>query len=236
MKRLVWVFACVWIGCSGAQETPAREESSSGSEFHLDLGEERDDGMILEGLDGTIEPSAVEAGVSSVVPSIMECFGSRYDAVEVLSGDFTLGFRIARDGSVMSARLLRSTVGDRETERCIVHVARTIRFAKPKGGEADATHSLGMELPEDVRPPVSWPVEKAQKLVSSNGGPSLKLRCGAEAAELLVTAYVRRGGKAIAVGAAGDVEAHALDCVADAVSGWRFADPGSYPAKVSFTF
>jgi hypothetical protein len=237
MKRLTLMFVCVWMGCGSSEPTSASEERSSGSEFRVGSGGEHDDdGFQIEGLDGTIDPGAVEAGVNSVITSIAECFGARYDEVEVLSGDFTLAFRIARDGSVMTARLLRSTIGDRETERCIVRVARTIRFAKPSGGEAEASHTLGLDLPDDVRPPVTWPVAKAQNLVSSNGGPSLKVRCGAETAELSVTAYVNPGGRALAVGAAGDVEAMALDCVANAVRGWRFSDPGSYPAKVSFSF
>jgi hypothetical protein len=240
MKRLTWAIACVCMGCGGAETASDREETSSGAEsFRLDSdtdGDGDDDGIAIEGLDGTIDPHSVEVAVNGSIPSFAECFGARYGDLDVLSGEFTLGFRIARDGSVITARLLQSTVGDRETEHCIVRVARKVRFAKPNGGEAEASHSLAMELPDDVRPPVLWPVAKAQNLVSSNGGPALKVRCGAESAELLVTAYVQRGGRAMAVGASGDVEATALDCVADAVSGWRFADPGSYPAKVSFSF
>jgi hypothetical protein len=71
--------------------------------------------------------------------------------------------------------------------------------------------------------------------VSANGGPSLKHRCGVES-EVFVTAYVGRGGRPLSVGAAGDAEGTALDCVAKAVSAWKFPDPGSYPAKVSFSF
>jgi hypothetical protein len=238
MKRLTWVVACIWAGCGGsAATTPQSEERSSGAEpFHLTTESEADDGFEVEGLDGSIDAHSVEVAVNASISSFAECFGSRYDAVEVLSGDFTIGFRIARDGAVITARLLRSNVGDRETEHCLVRVARNVRFPRPNGGEADASHSLTMELPEDVRPPVTWPVDKSQKLVSTNGGAALKLHCGAEAAEVVVTAYVRRGGKVISVGASGDVEASALDCLADGVKGWRFSDPGSYPAKVSVTF
>jgi hypothetical protein len=238
MKRLTWVFAWFWLGCGGsAATTPEREESSSGSEpFHLVTESEQDDGFEVEGLDGSIDAHSVEVAVNASIPSFAECFGARYDAVDVLSGDFTIGFRIARDGSVITARLLRSNVGDRETEHCLVRVALRVRFPKPNGGEADASHSLSMELPEDVRPPVTWPVDKAQKLVSTNGGAALKLHCGAESAEVVVTAYVRRGGRVISVGASGDVETSALDCLAHGVSSWRFSDPGSYPAKVSITF
>lgn len=239
MKRLATLIMIGLTGCGGGSEASRGETEEwtvgserTASESHV----ERDDGMQVEGLEGTIDPAAVEAGVSSALQSIVGCFGERYDELEVLSGDFTLGFRIARDGSVISARLLDSTVGDRETERCVVRAARAIRFTRPSNGEAEASHSLGIDLPDDVRPPVSVPVAQAQRLVSSNGGHALKLRCGAEAAELAVTAYVAPGGRAMAVGAAGDVESRALDCVADAVRGWRFSDPGSYPAKVTIAF
>ncbi|NLY93453.1 MAG: AgmX/PglI C-terminal domain-containing protein [Myxococcales bacterium] len=247
MKRLVCVVLWAAMGCGASETEPTASAptsgggsgtSSAGGEWRASASPEpeaRDDGFAVEGLDGTISPQAVEAGVSSVLPAITDCFAARYDALEVLSGDFTLGFRIARDGRVASVKLLQSTVGDRETERCIVRAARTIRFAKPTGGEADASQSLGLDLPDDVRPPVAWPRERGARLVSANGGPSLKHRCGVES-EVFVTAYVGRGGRPLAVGAAGDAEGTALDCVAKAVSAWKFPDPGSYPAKVSFSF
>jgi hypothetical protein len=54
---------------------------------------------------------------------------------------------------------------------------------------------------------------------------------------VVVTAYVAPGGTVMAAGAsAADPEMlEKLDCVTEHVKSWDLPDPGSYPAKVTFS-
>lgn len=216
------------IGEAGAMASDASRAGAGGERTSRPY-EEADDGMIVEGLDGTIRPEAVEDGVRSVLPQMFDCFTARYDDLEILSGDVTIGFRIAIDGRVASAKLLSSTLGDRETERCILSAARTIRFSRPSGGEAEATHSFGVALPEDTRAPEVWPSQRVSRQLG--GGAALR-SCGRGEGPLTAAIYIGPGGRPLAAGASGDLDDRALDCVAKKLSSLRYDDPGSYPAKV----
>lgn len=235
---LLGVIAAGALSLSGCGGSDSGEGSPTSAGPHeLSVGGERegrdaaeaDDGIVIEGLDGTIRPEAVEDGVRSVLPRMFECFTARYDALEVLGGDVTIGFRIAVDGRVAWAKLLHSTLGDRETERCILAAARTIRFARPHGGEAEASHSFGVALPEDTRAPEVWPSQRVSRQLGN--GASLRT-CGTVEGPLTAAIYIGPGGRALSAGASGDMDDRALDCVAKKLSALRFDDPGSYPAKV----
>lgn len=207
----------------------SEQPASAGGERTSQSAGEDDDGILIEGLDGTIRPEAVEDGVHSVLPQMFDCFTSRYDELEVLGGEVTIGFRIAIDGRVASAKMLRSTLGDRATERCILNIARTIRFTRPHGGEAEASHSFGVALPEDTRAPEVWPSQRVSRQL---GNGSALRACGAAEGPLTAAIYIGPGGRPLAAGASGDMDDRALDCVAKKLSSLRFDDPGSYPAKV----
>jgi hypothetical protein len=241
MNRLepaVMLAALVALGalpaCAGASgdATPDEGSATAGSEAPE---AEPDDGMQIEGTLGTISEAAIQDGIQRNLPRISRCFSDRYDAVEVLGGHMDMAFRIKMDGNVRWVYLRDSTVGDRETERCILNVLSRIQFRRPHGGEAEFVTPLDLDPPEDVRPPVEWQPSRVAELVSTEGAALLE-RCGAQGQAFHVTAYVAPGGQALAAGAAvetPDVE-EPLDCVAEGVRSWTWPDPGSYPAKVSF--
>lgn len=233
---VVFSGALALVGCGGSEASgggsgiePGAQRASEGGERARGESQDADDGILIEGLDGTIRPEAVEDGVHSVLPQMFDCFTARYDDLEVLAGEVTIGFRIAVDGRVAAAKLLKSTLGDRVTERCILSIARTIRFSRPNGGEAEASHSFGVALPEDTRAPEIWPSQRASRQLGN--GASLK-SCGSVEGALTAAIYIGPGGRPLAAGASGDMDDRALDCVANKLSSLRFDDPGSYPAKI----
>ena len=240
MKRFVAVLACVMsvgvgslgAGCGGEEEqTVVTEEETTGAETR----EERDDGVEVEGLMGTIRADEVERGVQTRMLGFQRCFQQRYDAVEMLGGHFQMAFRVRRDGTVLWVYPKASTVGDRPTERCLLDAAAEIHFPRPHGGEAEFSYSLELDPLDDVRPAEPWDPAHVSTTIAEEK-PGLVESCGEGAWS--VTAYVAPGGEVMAVGAASDeldvASAEHLDCVTQTVASWTLPDPGSYPAKVTF--
>jgi len=191
----------------------------------------------IEGLMGTISADTVERGIEPRMGRFLRCFQDRYGSLDVLGGSFVMSFRVHADGSVRWVFPSESTVGDRETERCLLHVASGIHFHAPHGGEAEFTYPLSLDTADDVRPPLNWDEARVSDALSTGGSGLLSsCRPAGSRAAYRVTAYVMPGGTVEAAGAAtDDAEAiDSLDCVAQAVRGWSMPDPGSYPAKVHF--
>ena len=218
------------IGCGSESEVETTEttEDTTGSEETV----RRDDGVQIQGLMGTIDADEVRMTIEPKLTRFMRCFSRRYNDIEILGGHIHMNFRVDVEGNVLWVFPNESTIGDRETERCLVETAAAIRFPRPRGGEAEFGYPLDLDPPEDVRPPVAWGESSISDVLEANRG-SLR-ECGSGYS---VTMYIGPGGEVMAAGAAADERTGAenLDCVTDAVSQWEMPDPGSYPAKVSFS-
>ena len=238
MTKTWWfALAAVVAGCGGSSEETESSEGFTAVE-PTGGGEERDDGVHIQGLMGTVSPEDVQLALEPKMGRFAQCFATRYGDLELLGGHFQMSFRVGRDGSVEWVFPRRSTVGDRATERCLLDVARATRFRSPRGGDAaEFNWSLDFDPPEDVRPPFNWNADNAGDALAELG-PDVMSECrpGGLRARYLVTAYVAPGGNVMSAGAAADAPeaAESLDCVSDAVTAWELPDPGSYPAKITF--
>lgn len=219
------------LGCGGEAEPESTETTveTSGSE---EPAPRRDDGVQVEGLMGTMDADEVRMTIEPKLTRFMRCFSRRYDEIEILGGHIHMSFRVDVEGNVLWVYPNESTIGDRETERCLVETAAAIRFPRPRGGEAEFGYPLDLDPPEDVRPPVAWGESSIADVLEANRASVAS--CGSG---YTVTMYVGPGGEVMAAGAAADEldDAANLDCVTDAVTEWEMPDPGSYPAKVSFS-
>jgi len=219
------------IGCGGDDEGEMAEstETTTGEEAPV---AERDDGVAITGLMGTIDADEVRMTIEPKLGRFMRCFSTRYQDIEILGGHIHMSFRVDIEGRVLWVFPNESSIGDRETERCLLETAKAIHFPRPHGGEAEFGYPLDLDPPEDVRPPVSWAESSVADTVERNRGSVAE--CGSG---FTVTAYVGPGGEVMAAGASTSelTNAENLDCVTDAVSQWEMPDPGSYPAKVSFS-
>lgn len=227
------VGVCAGVACGGGEEP---ETEATTTETHATTGDERpverNDGVGVEGLMGTISAMAVQRALEPKIGRFFSCFSQRSRDVEVLGGRIVLAFRIRTDGSVLWVYPRESNIGDRETERCMLEVAANTQFSRPQGGEAEFAYPLELDTAEDVRPPTFWDSSRVMSNVERVRGEIVD--CGS--GPFHVTVYVAPGGRVIAAGASTSeqTQSEALDCVADAVRGWAMPDPGSYPAKVSF--
>ncbi len=197
---------------------------------------ERRDGVAISGLMGTISAESVRDTLQLRQDRFLRCFTQRLDDVPMLGGTIELAFRVRVDGTVLWVYPRRSTVGDRDTERCVLDVASTARFRRPSGGEAEFRWPFEVGLADDVRPPLSWGPERVASPLA--GARDLATRCRAPgaASTFAITAYVGQGGQVLAAGGASSdaVGLAAVDCVLASVRAWALPDPGPHPAKLTF--
>jgi hypothetical protein len=229
--------AIAWLltlcACGGGPATePATPVQTSGAE----RADERESGMEVSGLLGTIPEREVEAALEPKLGSFQRCFTRGAEQVEFIAGQMEFYFRVGADGAVEWVYPRSSTVGHRATEQCLLAAAKTARFPRPEGGNAaEVAWSFEIDPPEDVRAPVQW---QAGDIASVLAEQRATLEgCGLPEGGLNITAYVARGGTVLAAGAAAQTRqaAEQIDCALGAIQSWPMPDPGSYPAKASFT-
>lgn len=234
MKRIgawwaVLALAAVGAGCGGGEATTeeAQPTSTSGSETHR----EADDGAQITGLMGTIPRDQVENTLNPRMMRFQRCLGN--SELDYLAGDIRLSFRIHTDGTVAWVFPAATTFGDRQTEQCILDVARQTRFPRPRGGEAEFSWGFGFDASEDVRPPLNWSADALGERMDDVA--SIARECNARGG-FEITAYIQPGGTVVAAGGSAPDAAseQALDCLLERVRAWEMPDPGSYPAKITF--
>jgi hypothetical protein len=193
----------------------------------------QDDALAVSGLLGTLSQQEIQGALEPRLPKFLRCATQRRGQVDVLAGALTMRFEIAVDGTVDHVQPAESTLGDRETERCMLEIAKATRFPAPHGGEAEFRWPLELPPDTDVRPPVEL-LPDPERAPLAAGRAELHARCGG--GPVLVTAYVEPTGQVLAAGVAASELAtpSELDCVAEGVRAFRFDSPGSYVGKLSF--
>ena len=235
MKYAVIAVLCFSIvGCGGGTTETASTTTTHASSSVTRDDPQPDDGSSITGLMGTISQQAVQDTLEPRMESFMHCFETRLTAVHFLGGEIRMAFRIHTDGTVMWVYPAESSLGDRDVETCILGVSQRAHFPHPHGGEAEFSWGFALDPPSDVRAPVSLASGGVDELIESQEN-AVRGQCGQ--GPYHVTAYVQPGGTVLAAGVATDSTdtASHLDCVATAVRGWHFPDPGSYAGKVSFS-
>lgn len=225
----------VWlaVGCGGSEPAPIDEPSevahSSGDERPRRARED----VQISGTMGTIPTRAIDERFELKQQAFLRCFFDGSENLEVLGGRIEFYIRVANDGSVRWVIPRASSVGDRATERCLLSLAARMKFPSPQGGD-EAEFAKAVEVDAAApRAPVAWDASRVAGVV--NQQQASIAACGEGA--FTVTAYVAPGGSVLAAGVA-IADEHgldALDCVSAAVKAWTLPDPGSYPAKVTFT-
>ncbi len=236
MKQCTFSCLCLVLGVAGCG---GGETASDDTEQSTTSGSERprpvEDNLAVSGLMGTIRQDQVENALNPRMGRFQRCFEQRMRAVELLGGSIRLAFRIHLDGSVAWVYPTETDVGDRDTERCILDVARSTRFPQPRGGEAEFHWGFGLDPDEGLRPPLSWGDDSLR--TAAEEVRALGRRCNARGPGHTITAYIEPGGAVLAAGGTMPDEngEDALECILEAVRAIAMPDPGSYPAKITFT-
>lgn len=108
---------------------------------------------------GSIDNNAVDGAFGGIEGDIESCLVAGRARVSSLGGDVTVFMRIDGQGHVRWDYLRASTLGDRDTEKCLLDLLSRSQWPVPVGGEAEVTHSFGGDS-GSRRTPVAWESEK----------------------------------------------------------------------------
>jgi hypothetical protein len=179
------------VGCGGAPppkvEEPVKDEGSH---------ERKGPNLAMSQELGSIDQRAVEKTFANLVQGPLEnCHKQGRDRVEVLTGDVKVFLRIDGNGKVKYGFFEDSTLGDRDTEKCVLGVFSSTTWPKPEGGEAEVRSGFGWG-PGGEREPTTWSSDKVTTaLVESKHVKKDVDKCkGSVKGDFRVTAYVEPGG------------------------------------------
>ena len=178
------------VACGGAPppkvEEPVKEDSHERkSGPNLQMSQEL----------GSIDQRAVEKTFAGLVNGPLEnCHKQGRDRVEVLTGDVKIFLRIDPSGRVKYGYFEDSTLGDRDTEKCIMGVFGGTSWPKPEGGEAEVRSGFGWG-PGGEREPTSWSSDKVTTALAESKHARKDIdKCkGSVKGDFRVTGYVEPG-------------------------------------------
>ena len=223
--------ACAIAACGGSEPAPkapeptpeAHDDAPSGASVSAEIG-----GLSEEKVDKTFQ---------SALSDFQHCLDDGAKRVEFLGGSVSFFVKINERGKVDHAHLEKSTMGDRETEKCMLDSLGRKRWPKPVGGlHGLARKSFDFDPPNDVRAPTSWDGDRVSDVVSKLTRKLSACKKGASGS-FEATLYVATDGSVLSAGVTppdepGEAD---VDCLVDTLKGASFPSPGSWPAKVTFS-
>ena len=226
------------FGCGGAKQEEAQSPDSQNEQNHSRESGKRGSGMQMSTELGVIDAKATQATFNRLQSKLDHCYKSGLQRVDYLSGDVKIFLRVGQDGTVKYGYLEDSTIGDRDTEKCMMDVVSSATWPKPEGGEAEVRNSFGFDGPGDVRPPVNWNADRLAEELGKHDDKVQKCKAGLKGS-FRATAYVEPDGKQGKFQSLGIVPPskeglEKIDCLMEVVRSLKLPSPGSYAAKVSF--
>lgn len=192
----------------------------------------------LEAEIGGMEEAKVQSAFERTSSKLTECFTEGTKRIPFLGGDVRFALRVGKDGTARVAYLKESTLGDRETEACMLGAVRAASWPAPVGGkEGLAEGGFSFDPSADERPAVALEPDKLGKELPKAKDAIARCRSSVGGGPVKVTMYIGTNGKPLAVGlsSADDKGDQAATCIVDALREMKFPSPGSYAGKVTIT-
>jgi putative hemolysin len=179
---------------------------------------------------GGLNEEAMDAAFASL--DVTHCISQGSEKLEHLGGDFKMKLRIDRKGSARWVYLSSSTLGDRDTEKCLLDLARAKTWPKPLGGEGIAEKEYSIDPPTEA---VAVDPKRETAPVNRVRQDTAKCRKGVDGS-FMATVYVKADGVVDAAGLSVPSEKgeDVADCMIDAIRKVRFRSVVTKPQKVSF--
>lgn len=228
-----WALSAALSACGGGEPEPKTQADAVEPEHERG---ERSGGMSASSEIGALDEQRVDNVFKRSLGALEECLHQGAERVEFLGGSVSFFVEVDGDGHAEQAFLEHSTLGDRETERCMLSALKSKHWPKPVGGmHGLARKSFDFDPPNDVRPPLEWDAEQAKPALKKLGGKLDECR-GQSSGTFEATAYVSPEGQVIAASVTPpNAEADAaVDCLVEAIRSASFPSPGSWAAKVTF--
>jgi hypothetical protein len=232
VSKLAWLALPFTLSLACSEATPAAKTADEKPETE----ERRGPGVSMSSEIGGLNEEKVDAAFKSSLSGLERCLQQGSTRVEFLGGSVSFFVQIDAGGKVDAAYLEKSTLGDRDTEKCMLDALRAKKWPKPVGGEHGlARKSFDFDPPNDVRAPADYDEEHLNKGL---GKISDKLAsCKSSKGSYEATMYVATDGTVLSAGVTppdGDGET-SVDCLVSTLKSASFPSPGSWPAKVTFT-
>jgi hypothetical protein len=182
---------------------------------------------------GGLNEADVERAFNKLSGDIEGCFATGSARVSALGGRFKMKVRIDGEGSLRWAYLAESTLGDRDTEKCLLDAARAKTWPKPVGGEGLAEKSFEIESPQA---PTALDEERFKPAIKLARKETAKCRKAGAWGVFQATTYLRGDGRVLAAGISPPNEKgeDVVDCMAKALKKLRFGSVGRKTGKLSF--
>ena len=257
IRSVVLLYLVSWLAACGgsASEAPSAAEPDDN---RLELGErpsdrrggihpgdddeDADPSMAVEGLRGRMDTYDIQRGIEPHAGDIDACFQKNTRRKRYLGGKIVLEFFVSAQGELERVQIKESDLGAWKIERCLLEVARSMQFARPKGGKADFTVPLEWSA---TRPTTWWTEEQSELALEER--PAELAACaetaGGDARNVWVTAYVGARGEVQSVGFASPTEQPPpeifdawAECAAGVVMAWTLPDPRGTITKLGFRY
>jgi hypothetical protein len=218
-------------GCGGGEPAPRTAADQEATEPGAPAG----NGMGVESEIGALDQDKAQQTFERATQQLFRCFSKGVQRIPFLGGEIRFKVRVTQEGTTRWAFVKESTLGDHETEACMLAALRSAAWPKPVGGEGLAENSFTFEPSSDERPPVGWSPEQLGEPFKKARGELSACHQKTGGGALRATLYVDTDGKALGVGVASADERGegAIPCVVDVLRGITYPSPGSYAAKVS---
>lgn len=241
-RALLLLLSSVSWACSPATPPSTATNSSSPSSTNLanpstPSAKQKKGEPDVKAEVGALDTKAVNKNFSSLLQSMERCQDDRRKQeprLDFLAGNAKIEVRVSENGSVQSAVLIHSTIGDIATEACILDATKRLSWPKPEGGLIGiASNEFSLPMKAD-REATSWGAEKAESTLAKANSSLSSCKSGAQSASDL-TIYVDTDGSVISAGASqpDPGSPKVASCLVKAVMGLKFPSPGSWPAKVT---
>ena len=213
---LPFVLALWFVAACAGSEPPPKAAAKQGDD------ESRGEGR--PGLDVSSEIGALDEGkvtetFTRSVKDFQACLDAGAKRIEFIGGSVAFFVKIDSHGRVSHAHLEQSTLGDRETEKCMLAALAKREWPAPVGGLTGLTRkSFDFNPPNDVRPPTDWDSERATTALQDKSSQIAECKRGASGT-YSATMYVNTNGSVLSVGVTPPDEKgeSVVDCLVDLV-------------------
>ena len=233
LSSVIVVGAAWTAGCGGGETPPPKSADAE------DAPRRHEDGPTISASAeiGALDEGKVTKTFRGAQDALQKCVSAGAERNELEGGDIAFLVKIGGGGRVVHAHAEKSTLGDRDTEKCMLDVLKRRTWPEPQGGDVGlARNSFGFDMPNDARPPTPWDASRVSDTVAPLQGKIASCKHGARG-DLTATVYVDPDGAATSVGLAStdDSGEDAADCVVSVLKSAKYPSPGSWPAKVTFS-
>jgi hypothetical protein len=228
VRLIVALLTLMLLACSSATSKKAKTVEVEVSD---DSKPERPRQRIEQQIGG-LNHEAVSGKFNAMQREVQRCIEEGMGRLKGLGGVFTVSIRVKLDGRLRHAFMKESTLGDRQTERCILDAAMSRTWPKPKGGEGEAEHTYAADAVVDVH---SWDGKRMRGAMGTIMKKVWKCVSGVRG-RWTATVYLRHDGQVVSAGVAppsAGAEAKS-DCVVDVLESFRFGPQRSKVTKVTF--